>query len=92
MSPESFCYWLSGFFEISKHSGTSQSLNLEQVEEIKNQLNLVMSKVNPDISPQKGTQLPLFPNYQPIMSPFNPGLQYDNTGAKPNWPHFYTGD
>ena len=87
MTPESFCYWLSGFFKISQHSDIPQSLNKEQVEEIRSHLHLVMNKVAPDISPQRGEQLPLFPNYQPIMPPFNPGLNYDSTAVKPGWPH-----
>jgi hypothetical protein len=88
MSPESFCYWLSGFFEISQHSEITQSLNAEQVEEIRNHLKLVMSKVTPDISQQRGVQLPLFPSYQPVMPPFNPGLEHDSSGVRPSWPHY----
>jgi hypothetical protein len=88
MSPESFCYWLSGFFEISQHSGVTQTLNAEQVEEIRNHLNIAMNKVTPDISQQKGIQLPLFPNIQPITPPFNPSITDDSTTGKPSWPNY----
>jgi hypothetical protein len=88
MSPESFCYWLSGFFEISQHSEITQTLNAEQVEEIKNNLKLVINNFTPDISQQRGVQLPLFPDYQPVVPPFNPGLNYDSSAGNPSWPHY----
>lgn len=87
MSPESFCYWLSGFFEISQHSEAPQTLNAEQVEEIKSHLKLVMNKINQNTSQEGSVQLPLFPSYQPLMPPFNPGLEHDSTGVRPSWPH-----
>jgi len=40
-----FCYWLQGYFEIGK----PYSLNKDQVEEIKNHLDLVFKKVTPSI-------------------------------------------
>ena len=58
MSPENFTYWLSGFFEISHHSDGPKALNEEQVEEIRNHLNLVLKKVTPEISSTKETQVP----------------------------------
>ena len=58
MSPENFTYWLAGFFEISQHSEGPKALNEEQVEEIRNHLNLVLSKVTPEISSTKETQVP----------------------------------
>lgn len=88
MTSDQFVFWLQGFFEISQHSDGGNTLNEKQVEEIKNHLKLVMNKVTPDISEEKGTQLPLFPSYQPVMPPFNPGLEHDNTGVKPSWPHY----
>lgn len=48
MTPENFCYWLQGFFEIS---GTKK-LNEKQVGEITNHLQLVFTKVTP-ISTEK---------------------------------------
>lgn len=63
MSIENFVYWLSGFFEISQHSDGPKALNEEQVEEIRNHLNLVLRKVTPEISSTKETQvLPPFPD------------------------------
>lgn len=58
MSPENFTYWLAGFFEISQHSDGPKALNEEQVEEIRNHLNLVLRKVTPEISSTKETQVP----------------------------------
>lgn len=37
MTPENFCYWLQGYFEI----GTESSLTEQQVNEIKSRLKLV---------------------------------------------------
>jgi len=41
MSPESFCYWLQGYFEISG----SKNLTSEQIEVIQEHLSLVFTKV-----------------------------------------------
>jgi hypothetical protein len=57
LSIENFVYWLSGFFEISQHSDGPKALNEEQVEEIRNHLNLVLRKVTPEISSTKETQV-----------------------------------
>lgn len=43
MSPDSFCYWLNGFFEISGQS----ELTPQQVQIIKDHLTLVFNKVTP---------------------------------------------
>lgn len=43
MSPDSFCYWLNGFFEISDQ----KELTPQQVHIIKDHLNLVFKKVTP---------------------------------------------
>lgn len=40
MTPENFCYWLNGYFEIGK----SDNLNEFQIQEIKNHLKLVIEK------------------------------------------------
>ena len=50
MTPENFCYFLQGFLELSQHSDGPKHLNEKQVEEIKNHLKLVMTKVTPDLS------------------------------------------
>jgi hypothetical protein len=51
MTPENFCYWLQGYFEIS---GTGpEPLASLQVEEIKNHLSLVLNKKTPDTSVYK---------------------------------------
>lgn len=46
MTPENFCYWLHGFFEV----GRPESLTKEQIEEIKNHLALVFKKETPQIN------------------------------------------
>ena len=51
MTPENFCYWLQGYFEISEteRAGPAPLASL-QVEEIKNHLSLVLDKKTPDTS------------------------------------------
>lgn len=51
MTPENFCYWLQGYFEISEpaRSGLAPLASL-QIEEIKNRLSLVLNKKTPDTS------------------------------------------
>lgn len=45
MTPENFCYWLQGYFEISETERTGPAtLASLQVEEIKNHLSLVLDK------------------------------------------------
>lgn len=46
MTPENFCYWLQGFFEIGK----ATEMTALQVEEIKNHLSLVFNKETPDLN------------------------------------------
>lgn len=43
MSPENFCYWLQGWLEIQNPSSASA----EQLQEVKNHLALVFTKVTP---------------------------------------------
>lgn len=45
MNYESFCWWLHGFFEISK----TEELTKEQVQEIKNHLDLLFNKITPNL-------------------------------------------
>ena len=47
MDSTNFCYWLKGFFEISR----ADSLTPDQIQEIKNHLNLVFTKITPDLPP-----------------------------------------
>lgn len=63
MTPENFCYFLQGFLELSQHSDGPKHLNEKQIEEIKNHLKLVMTKVTPDLS-VKGVY-PVFPDTFP---------------------------
>ena len=66
MTPDQFVFWLKGYFEISQHSNVENSLNEKQIQEIKNHLDLVLTKVTLGIAqePQKilDKQLPLFPS------------------------------
>lgn len=45
MEPRDFVYWLQGFMEIQK----PETLNAEQVQEIKNHLGLVFNKITPTV-------------------------------------------
>jgi hypothetical protein len=55
MTAENFCYWLQGFLEISK----TDQITKEQVEEIKNHLALIFTKVTPDLSTHTVTCPPI---------------------------------
>lgn len=46
MTPEQFCYWLQGYFEIG-HIDTDM-MNATQIQVVKEHLNLVFQKVTPD--------------------------------------------
>ncbi len=64
MTPENFCYWLNGLFEISN----TDSITDEQVKIIKEHLNLVFNKVTQNgFNPGKYDQISLM---TPIDSEF----------------------
>jgi len=46
MTPEQFCYWLQGFFEISDPA----QIDAKKTKEIKNHLALVMKKETPNVT------------------------------------------
>ena len=46
MNQENFCYWLKGYFEI----GRADSLTPNQVQEIRNHLDLALNKSKYDMS------------------------------------------
>lgn len=46
MTPENFCYWLQGLFEV----GNPLTLTPKQIVQIKDHLDLVFTKVTPDRS------------------------------------------
>ncbi len=51
MTPENFCYWLRGYFELNELSTTHnclEQLSLQQVNVIKDHLNLVFKKETPE--------------------------------------------
>lgn len=49
MTPENFCYWLQGFFEINRKNTLTPFINItpSQSLEIENHLKLVFHKVTP---------------------------------------------
>ncbi len=53
MTPENFCYWLQGFFEIRDGGviANNTSLTDKQVMEIRNHLRLVFRKETPSLQP-----------------------------------------
>ena len=59
MTSDQFVLWLQGFFELSQHSNISQTLNERQVEEIRNNLNLVVTKNTTNITANDSRQLKL---------------------------------
>lgn len=66
MTPRDFVYWLQGYFELTPGE---QGLSPEQVKVIKDHLQLVMTKVTPDIT------IPYSPSSY-IPSIFNKGEDY----------------
>ena len=58
MTSDQFVFWLQGYLELSQHLNGPKDLNERQVEEIKSHLDLVLTKVTPNLP----TQLPLFPS------------------------------
>ncbi len=49
VTPENFCYWLQGYFEVLAAGGASDvTLTVEQVACVKDHLALVMEKATPD--------------------------------------------
>ena len=45
MTPEQFCYWLQGMFELTN----TRSLSEKQLEVVRNHLQLVFTKMTPDV-------------------------------------------
>lgn len=86
MTPENFCYWLQGFFEISN----SPILTEAQVKMIRQHLALVFNKVTPPN--QQVVTLPTIWSVPP--NPMGPPLIDTKCqgvtlqGDKLNWPHF----
>ena len=61
MTPEQFCYWLQGFFELSGQT----SLTDEQVEMVKKHLQTVFINVTGDPSRLNEALQKVFPGLQP---------------------------
>lgn len=47
MTPENFCYWLKGWFELNQTIDHRKGATPETMEMIKNHLDLVFNKVDP---------------------------------------------
>lgn len=52
MKSRDFCYWVQGYFEILAPAANSAALSAEQVQVIKNHLNMVFKH---EIDPSNGT-------------------------------------
>jgi len=63
MTPEQFCYWLNGYFEVSYIN----DLTSDQVQIIKDHLATVFNKVTPNRK-QDNTWVP--PNPYPQIDPY----------------------
>ncbi|WYV99065.1 hypothetical protein NoPa_00065 [Pseudomonas phage vB_PpuM-NoPa] len=48
MTPENFCYWLQGYFEIVKHIDHREGLSKEAVQVIEDHLKEVFDKRTPN--------------------------------------------
>lgn len=48
MTPENFCYWLNGWFELNQTIDHRKGATPETMEMIKNHLDLVFNKVIPE--------------------------------------------
>ena len=58
MTPENFCYWLQGYFEILDAKGSIHDyLSEDQLKTVKDHLKLALSKQTPDRSPFTDTPL-----------------------------------
>jgi hypothetical protein len=55
MTPENFCYWFQGWLELER----PETITPEQVQEIKNHLDLVFNKVTPDMRLYKSSDTAL---------------------------------
>ena len=55
MKSRDFCYWLQGYFEVhAKDSESRPDLHSDQVEVIKNHLNLVFAhEIDPEAGPKE---------------------------------------
>jgi hypothetical protein len=74
MTAENFAYWLQGFFEVSQ----ADELTKEQVQEIKNHLELVFNKVTPDYNTD------YFLKHYRDELPYATGVQYCQDGTRKN--------
>jgi hypothetical protein len=81
MTPENFCYWLKGFFELQSPTELTET----QVAQIRDHLNLVFLKVTPERAPFNfiKTEQPIgssFSNAYPIITnkPSESSGSYDN--------------
>ena len=49
MSPENFCYWLQGWFELNQTIDHQKGLRQETLDMVKDHLDLVFNKVTPNV-------------------------------------------
>lgn len=82
LTPENFTYWLQGFVELTETKQPSEA----QWQAIKDHLQLVFTKVTPDLGkPLQGPTPPVpFPGYQPLpVDRFKPNWLVPEIGK---WP------
>jgi hypothetical protein len=74
MNPQEFCYWLQGFFELSK--STDLTLDVNQVQLIRNHLNMVFyHAIDPTYPAEQQEKLNEIHNTgKPRMLPPVPGV------------------
>lgn len=70
MTPEQFCYWLQGFFELSC---PIDGLSPSQIAAIRDHLNTVFNKVTPDrnVKPRVLTEQEIVDTFGVVVNPFD---------------------
>ena len=64
MTPENFCYWLQGWFELNKTIDHREGASKETLAMIDNHLKLVFNKLTPKISDKEEPKQPVNVPYQ----------------------------
>jgi hypothetical protein len=86
MESTEFCFWLHGFFELSKSDKLTQT-QVKQVKQIKDHLDLVFTKVTPDrddeyVTLKSGKKAKKIKMKMPFLDMNNLGQTYDPDNTK----------
>ena len=89
MTPEQFCYWLQGFFEISMDLG-QRGLTPQQCQVIQDHLQLVFDKVTPNRGGSGGGEKPKVlteDDIKELIIATRPGVTCSDAPVNPFDPH-----